>query len=104
MAATRHAERVLNEGPGPPEDGKERRWDTCPGCGGRRWEILVVPETFYCDDCKKATAGPNTEPPKPPEPEQVGLFDVASEAMTAEEEGPPIDEGEAWIAEEMPDE
>lgn len=78
--APRTPERVLNYGTGPPEDGKERRWDTCPRCGGRRWELLVVPDRFFCDECQVATKGPNTEPPRGPEPAQMGLLaeDISS--------------------------
>lgn len=104
--ATRHAERVLNYGPGPPEDGEDRRRDTCPGCGAERWELLGPPDVFYCDACKKGTVGPNTEGPKP-KVEQIDLFaatiGVPKEEHLAEE-GPPIDEGMAWVGEERPDE
>lgn len=100
--APRTPERVLNYGTGPPDDGLEREWDVCPDCGGKRWQLVIVPDRFYCDKCCKATFGPNTEV-KQPEPEQQGLFDVASEALTAEEEGPPV-EADAWMADEMPDE
>lgn len=99
--ATRHAERVLNYGPGPPEDGEDRRRDICPGCAAERWEILGPPDVFYCDACKKGTVGPNTEAPQP-KPEQLGL-DVAPAAALFDD-GPPIDEGMAWVAEEGPDE
>jgi hypothetical protein len=110
-ATTRHAERVLNVGPGPPDDGKARRVDTCPSCGGERWEILVVPDVFHCDACKKATVGPNTEAPADPQPEQIDLFgfvsapaDAVAKSEPSIEEGPPVDEADAWMADEMPDE
>lgn len=108
-ALDRRAERVVNEGPGPPDDGKDRRVDTCPTCGGERWEILVIPDVFHCDACKKATGGPNTEVAEA-QPEQIDLFGsgfaTASAVPESEpgEEAPPIDEGMAWMADEAPDE
>jgi len=83
-------ERVLNYGAGPPEDGKPRRVDTCLDCGGERWEILVVPDTFYCDECEKATAGPNSEV-KVVEPEPGTLFDDTAASPTSSGEGYLID-------------
>jgi hypothetical protein len=103
---SRHDERVVNEGPGPPDDGKDRRVDTCPTCGGERWEILVIPDVFHCDACKKATGGPNTEVVEA-QPEQIDLFGATVEVPKQEhpaEEAPPIDEGMAWMADEAPDE
>lgn len=81
----RHAERVLNVGAGPPDDGRDRRVDTCPDCGGERWEILIVPDVFYCDVCEKSTAGPNSEV-KVVEPEPDTLF-----ADPGPEEAPPLE-------------
>lgn len=81
----------------------EHRRDTCPECGGERWELIVAPERFFCGKCEKATPGPNGEPPAP-EPEQMGLGIEEAPPATAEEDGPPLDEGMAWIADEMPDE
>lgn len=100
----RHAERVLNYGSGPPEDGRERRRDVCPTCGGERWELLGPPDVFYCDECKKGTVGPNTEAPTP-EPEQIGLFAATIEVPKQEHPAAPLpDEGMAWVGEEGPDE
>lgn len=65
-------ERVLNYGIGPPEDGHEREWDTCPDCGGKRWQLIIVPDRFYCDRCEKAGPGPNTEVAER-EAEQLGF-------------------------------
>lgn len=68
------AERVLNYGAGPPDDGRARRVDTCPACAGERWETLVpVPGVFYCDACERASFGPNLEAPAD-RPEQIELF------------------------------
>lgn len=72
MSKDRLAERVLNVGPGPPEDGKERRSDLCPKCGAERWELLVVPDCFFCDKCQVASVGPNDNVSEP-EPEQLAL-------------------------------
>jgi hypothetical protein len=99
------------------------RRDTCPECGAERFELVVVPDRFYCRRCKIATEGPNTEAPAEPEPEQIDLFEPTGPAPTildpqaraiakrasdvleaAVEEAPPIDEGMAWVGEEAPDE
>lgn len=107
-AAPRSDPRVLNYGTGPPDDGLERGRDICPDCGGERWQLVIVPDRFYCDRCEKSTYGPNTAPPAEPEPEQIGLFASTTEAASNEgeeqEERAPLDEGDAWIASEMPDE
>lgn len=101
MTTSRTAERVLNYGPGPPEDGRERRSDVCPTCGGERWEILGPPDVFYCDECKKGTVGPNADVPTP-KPEQLGLEVAPAAALF--DDGPPPDEGMAWVSEEAADE
>src|SRR3954470_8423 len=96
---TRHAERVVNEAPGPPDDGKARRVDTCPTCGAERWELLVVPDVFYCEKCRKSTVGPNTAVVEA-EPEQIDLFGATVSVPSNEgakqehpaEEAPPVDE------------
>lgn len=100
-ADDRRPTRVVNEGPGPPEDGRERRWDVCPKCGGGRWEIVVIPDRFFCDKCQVASVGPNADVPEP-EPVQLGLGLDPEPAGV--DDGPPPDEGMAWIADEMPDE
>lgn len=77
-------ERVLNHGEGPPEDGAERERDICPECGAERWQLVIVPERFYCDDCKKAGPGPNGDAPAP-KPEQIDLFgEPGAHVMAAE--------------------
>lgn len=108
--APRSPARVLNYGTGPPEDGLKREWDVCPKCGQPRWQLYIVPDRFYCDKCEVATFGPNTDVAEA-EPEQIDLFGStiavpSNEGAKSEpaEEGPPIDEGDAWIADEMPDE
>jgi hypothetical protein len=121
--APRSNPRVLNYGTGPPKDGLEREWDTCPICGLRRWQLIIVPDRFHCDKCEKAGPGPNTEVAEP-EPVQIDFFESTEPAPTlldptaraiasrahdaltsaAEEWAPPIDEADAWMAEEMPDE
>jgi hypothetical protein len=105
MTVSRNSDRVLNVGPGPPEDGKDRRRDLCPKCGNKRWELLVVPDRFFCDECQVASLGPN-EDVAGPEPEQIDLFGVTTEGAKEEaiDDGPPLDEGMAWVSEEMPDE
>lgn len=124
--APRSDDRVLNYGVGPPDDGHEREWDTCPVCGRPRWQLVIVPDRFHCDKCEKA--GPrNDEPPPEPEPEQIDLFaetaakvipidpqaraiaERASDALESAvsdygQERAPVDEADAWIADEMPDE
>jgi ribosomal protein S27AE len=102
--AARRPARVLNVGPGPPDDGLEREWDVCPDCGCKRWQLILVPDRFYCDRCHVASLGPNQDVAEP-EPEQIDLFasnEGAKPEAVADE--PPIDEGMAWVAEEMPDE
>lgn len=103
MKAPRTPERVLNYGTGPPDDGHEREWDVCPDCGQPRWQLIIVPDRFHCDRCEKAGPGPNTEV-REPEPEQLGLDDAMTESKPHAEEVPPLDEGMAWVAEEMPEE
>lgn len=105
--APRTPERVLNYGTGPPDDGHDREWDTCPHCGRPRWQLIIVPDRFHCDKCEKA--GPrNDKPPPEPEPEQLGLDGVPSNEVEKQEQAdgdrPPLDESDAWLAEEMPDE
>lgn len=73
MSAPRSDPRVLNCGTGPPKDGLKREWDTCPDCAEPRWQLIIVPDMFYCDRCEKSSAGPNREVAEP-EPEQIGLF------------------------------
>jgi len=88
----------------------EHRRDTCPTCGGERFELHVVPERFYCIACRVATVGPNTEPPGPAEPEQIDLFPTNPPLIPVRAvgppaaEAPPLDEGMAWVGEEGPDE
>ena len=92
-----------------PLDARGDRVDLCPTCGGERQELPrnVVADVFYCEVCKRGTTGPNTEAPAEAEPEQIDLFGATIEVPKQEhpaEEAPPIDEGEAWMADEMPDE
>lgn len=104
--APRTPERILNFGAGPPEDGLEREWDVCPDCGCKRWQLVIVPTRFHCDRCEKAGPGPNVAVTEP-EPEQTALFSASNEGAKAEppaEERPPVDDGDAWMADEMPDE
>lgn len=109
-----------NVGYGPPPDGAERAWDTCPSCGGARWQLVIVPDRFYCDRCRVATPSveadvvgltwryPNTQAAEvaEPEPDQQGLFSVSDIAPAASlfDDTPPLDEGMAWVGEEGPDE
>lgn len=102
MTSVRSDPRVLNYGTGPPEDGLEREWDTCPECGAERWQLIIVPDCFHCDRCEKAGPGPNREVADP-EPEQIG-FDLEPQNMTPEYDRAPIEEADAWMAEGMPDE
>lgn len=39
-----------------------QRRDTCPGCGGERVELVIVPGVFYCSRCAAAGPGPLAEP------------------------------------------
>lgn len=121
-AAQRAVERGLLE-----SIAQHPRVDSCPTCAAERFELVVVPGRFYCRCCKIATEGPNTEAPRDPEPEQIDLFepsnpppppkgkDLMHDLMgslgmedpaysSAAEEGPPIDEGMAWVGEEGSDE
>lgn len=100
-AAPHTPTRVLNYGTGPPKDGLEREWDTCPGCGQPRWQLIIMPDRFHCDKCEKAGPGPNTEVAES-EPEQIEL--QVNSKPVQDLEVPPIDEADAWMAEEMPDE
>jgi hypothetical protein len=51
-----------------PLDQRGPRTDVCPGCGGERQEI-PMPDQFYCDWCKRASAGPNEAAPEAPQEE-----------------------------------
>jgi len=88
------ATRTLGYGSGPPDDGLEREWDTCPTCGNRRWQLILIPDRFHCDRCCISTAR-NDEPLASPEPEQIGM-DFGAENITAKYNGdqPPIDESQ----------
>jgi ribosomal protein S27AE len=98
VAAPRSSPRVLNLGAGPPEDGLQREWDTCPDCGQPRWQLVIVPDRFHCDRCEKATRGPNREAPAP-DPLDVGSdFGGANEG----EESAPIDESQGWETDAEP--
>lgn len=118
IADPRTSIRVLNYGEGPPDDGREREWDVCPDCGGKRWQLVIVPDRFHCDRCEKSSRGPNTEAPVV-EPEQMGLIgsfvDESAGSHVEVTDGrrtfgaddferPPLDEADAWIADETPDE
>jgi hypothetical protein len=86
--------------PDRPLDERGTRHDICPYCGGDRDELLIAPDLFYCEPCKRSTLGPNSIPPEQP-PEQMTMLGAPP---AAEDDGPPIDEGMAWMADEMPDE
>lgn len=107
--APRTPARVLNYGTGPPDDGLKREWDICPDCGNKRWQLIIVPDRFHCDRCCKAGPGPNTEVAEP-QPEQMDLIvdgvqlEVGETIRIGGSESPPIDEADAWVADEMPDE
>lgn len=73
--ASRPSPRVLNYGSGPPDDGHEREWDVCPDCGNKRWQLIIVPDRFHCDHCRRAGPGPNREV-REAEPEQTDITDL----------------------------
>lgn len=94
----RRPERVLNIGPGPPEDGMARRSDLCPKCGAERWELLVAPDRFFCDGCQIASLGPNKDVDEP-EPEQIDLFAETDTRVIPIQAGSPIAKRAAAVLE-----